>query len=74
MERTTISIPEELLERLRTIASERGTSVAAIVREALEEKTKSHRPRPKSIGMFASGHSDTARSAGDIKTVPRSWR
>lgn len=69
-----MSIPEELLKRLRLIAAERGTSVAALVREALEEKARSYRPRPRSLGIGASGHSDTARLAGEQRAEPRSWR
>lgn len=45
MERTTISIPDELLRRLRIIAAERRTSIAALVREALEERVTTYRPR-----------------------------
>jgi hypothetical protein len=41
MERTIISIPDELLQRLRVMAAERRTSIAALVREALEEKARS---------------------------------
>jgi metal-responsive CopG/Arc/MetJ family transcriptional regulator len=74
MERTTISIPDELLQRLRLIAAERRTSIAALVREALDEKVKSHRPLPRSWGIGASGHADTASKAGDIRPEPRSWR
>lgn len=74
MERTTISIPDELLQRLRVIAAERRTSMAALVREALEEKARSYRPRPRSLGIGASGHSDTARLAGEQRSEPRSWR
>lgn len=74
MERTTISLPEELLGRLRVIAAERRTSMAALIREALEEKSASHRPRPKSLGIGDSGHSDTSRRAGEERAVPRPWR
>ncbi|MBI4312186.1 MAG: ribbon-helix-helix protein, CopG family [Chloroflexi bacterium] len=74
MKRTTISIPEELLQRLRMIAAERRTSMAALVREALEEKARSYRPRPRSWGIGASGYTDTASNAGDIQPEPRSWR
>ena len=74
MLRTTISIPEELLQRLRVMAAERRTSIAALVREALEEKARSHRPRPRSLGIGASGYTDTASKAGDLRPVPRSWR
>ena len=74
MERTTISISDELLQRLRVIAAERRTSMAALVREALEEKVKSYRPRPRSLGIGASGYTDTATKAGDLRPEPRSWR
>jgi metal-responsive CopG/Arc/MetJ family transcriptional regulator len=74
MVRTTISLPEELLDRLRTVAAERRTSMAELVREALQEKVARHRPRPKSLGIGASGISDTARAAGDERPPPRSWR
>jgi metal-responsive CopG/Arc/MetJ family transcriptional regulator len=74
MERTTISIPEALLGRLRLIAAERRTSIAALVREALEEKVKSFRPRPRSLGIGASGHTDTARRSAGERPEPRSWR
>lgn len=74
MERTTISLPEELLKRLRLIAAERGTSMAALVREALEEKSASYRPKPRSLGIGDSGHTDTSIRAGEERAVPRSWR
>lgn len=74
MLRTTISLSDELLQRLRVMAAERRTSIAALVREALEEKAKSYRPRPRSLGIGASGHSDTARLAGEQRAEPRSWR
>lgn len=74
MERTTISLPEELLQRLRVIAAERRTSIAALVREALEEKARSYRPRPRSWGIGASVYTDTASKAGDMLPEPRPWR
>ena len=74
MQRTTIVTPAHLLKRLRQMAAERGTSMAALIREALEEKVDSHRPRPRSIGMGASGHRDTAQRAGEERPQPRSWR
>jgi metal-responsive CopG/Arc/MetJ family transcriptional regulator len=51
MERTTISLPEELLQRLRLIAAERRTSMAALIREAVEEKVRNHPAKPRSLGM-----------------------
>jgi metal-responsive CopG/Arc/MetJ family transcriptional regulator len=74
MKRTTISLPDALLERLRLIAAERRTSMAALIREAVEEKVQGHRPRPRSLGIGASGHTDTARLAGEERPEPRSWR
>ena len=74
MERTTISIPQELLKRLRLMAAERRTSMASLVREALEEKASSYRPRPRSLGIGASGHTDTARRTTEERVAPRSWR
>lgn len=76
MERTTISLPENLIKQLRIQAAERRTSMAALIREAIEEKVAAtaRRPRPKSLGIAASGHTDTARSATDLHLEPRSWR
>ena len=74
MERTTISIPEELLQRLRLMAAERHTSIASLVREALEAKARSHRARPRSLGIGASGQADTARRSAEERVEPRSWR
>jgi len=74
MERTTISIPNELLEQLRKMAAEKRTSMAFLIREALEEKAKAYRPPPRSLGMGSSGHTDTARRASDERPEPRPWR
>lgn len=60
MQRTTFSLPEELLGRLRRIAAEEGTSMAALVREAVKEKVEDRRPKPQSLRIGASRHSDTA--------------
>lgn len=48
--------------------------MAKLIREALEDKVRAHRPRPRSIGIGASGHADTAREMGSRRTPPRSWR
>jgi metal-responsive CopG/Arc/MetJ family transcriptional regulator len=74
MERTTISLPDGLLKRLRVLAAERGTSMAEVIRGAIEEAVSSHRPRPRSLGIGASGHSDTARRTAEERPEPRSWR
>ena len=70
--RTTVSMPSELLDRLSLMAAERRTSVAALVREALEEKVGGRRPRPRSLGVGASGYRDTARLAGEERPQLRS--
>lgn len=63
MKRTTIMADEETLERLRGIARDRGVSFAEIAREALEAKAKQYRPKPRWIGMFDSGYTDTSELA-----------
>ncbi len=67
-------LPPDLLKRLRRVAAEREMSVAALVREALEEKVSEHRPRPRSLGIGSSGFSDTARRTAQERSVPRAWR
>ena len=74
MQRTTISIPDHLRQRLRALAAERRVSLAAIVREALEEKAAQYRPRPRSLGIGASGVRDTARRTAGERPEPRPWR
>ncbi len=74
MDRTTITLDEETRRRLRRIAAERGISMAALVREAIEVAVERHAPKPRSLGAGASGHGDTARRTGDERPEPRPWR
>lgn len=74
MERTTLSIPGPLLERLRVAAAERRVSMAELVREALEAKLGALRPTPRSLGIGASGQQHTARAISDERPEPRPWR
>jgi predicted transcriptional regulator len=74
IERTTVSLPRELIARLRVMAIERHTSMAAIIREALEEKAARARPKPKSIGMGESQYTDTGERLANERQPPRSWR
>jgi hypothetical protein len=53
MTRTTISLPVQLLWRLKVIAAERGVSMAELVRKTLEERVAENRPRPR-LGVFES--------------------
>lgn len=74
MERTTLSLPEPLLRRLKLIAADRGVSMAAVIRDSLEETAARFRPRPRSLGIGDSGHTDTARRTAEERPAPRSWR
>ena len=74
MKRTTISFEEPTLKRLRQVAAERETSIAEFIRDAVEEKLATMRPKPKSLGAGASGFSDTARRAGEEWPEPPPWR
>lgn len=72
MKRIIISVPEDLLERTRLRAADEGESMASFIRRAVEERLASDRPRPRSLGAGASGHTDTARRTGDERPEPRS--
>jgi hypothetical protein len=74
MARTSISVDEATLLELHRLALERRTSLAAIVREALQEKLASARRKPRSLGMGASGYSDTGRRTGAEWPEPPPWR
>lgn len=74
MDRTTLSLEIETRARLRLIAAERGISMAALIREAIDETIERHAPRPRSLGVAASGAADTARRAGEERPEPRAWR
>jgi hypothetical protein len=73
MERITVRADRELLARLRALARERKVSLAEVVREALDEKAKEFRPKPKIIGMFSSDRSDGSMAASEPQP-PVSWR
>jgi metal-responsive CopG/Arc/MetJ family transcriptional regulator len=74
MERTTIVLPENLRKQARRAAAERGVSMSQLIREALEEKLRSERPKPKSIGIGYSPLSDISEKAGEIEYEPDPWR
>lgn len=74
MDRTTITLDVETRTRLRRIAADRGMSMAALIREAIDATVEQHAPKPRSLGVGASGTPDTARRAGDQHPEPRSWR
>ena len=75
MDRTTIMLDVETRTQLRTIAAERGVSMAALIREAIDVTIERHRTAvPKSLGVGASGTTDTSRLAGEQRPEPRTWR
>ena len=74
MNRTTLMLPDEVRDRLRRLAADRGVSMATLVREAIDEKLERTRPMPRSLGIGASGTTDTARRTGDERPEPREWR
>ena len=73
MQRTTVLFPDDLKGRLRQIAADRYTSMAALLREAAEEQAQRYRPLPNSLGIGDSGLTDTARRIEE-RPAPRSWR
>jgi len=48
--------------------------MAEVIREAIEDTVSRHRPRPRSLGVGASGHGDTARRTTEERPEPRPWR
>jgi hypothetical protein len=67
-------LSEDLHARVRRLAADRGVSMATVVREALEEIVGRARPRPRSLGVDASGFTDTARRTATERPEPRAWR
>jgi hypothetical protein len=59
MVRTTVMADQIVMERLKGLAAQRGVSLSALIREALEEKSREYRPKPR-LGIARSGGGDTA--------------
>lgn len=59
-----------VMERLKSLAAERGVSLAVVVREALEEKSREYRPKPTWIGMFASDEPSDVASTLATERIP----
>jgi hypothetical protein len=73
VKRTTIVAPEATLERLRTLARERGVSFSEIVREALDEKAAEYRPKPTFFGIASSVRTDIASTEATEPVPPEPW-
>jgi hypothetical protein len=67
MRRLMIQAEPELIERTKRRASERGVSVAQVVREAIEHELGDEPQQPpfSLIGAFHSGRSDLSRLASE---------
>ena len=66
MQKTTVMLPEGLYQRIKRIAAERGESMGALIRESLEGTANTYQPRPRSLGMGASGRSDTSERIDEL--------
>jgi hypothetical protein len=74
MRRVTIAAPDDLIERLRREATDRGVSLAIVIREALENKARSYRPKPRSLGIGDSGRTDVSQRTAEEPITPDPWR
>jgi Arc/MetJ-type ribon-helix-helix transcriptional regulator len=74
MERTTVVLPNELRERLRLVAAERGVSMADLIREGAEEVLRKYRPKLRIFGIAESARGDVSRRSTVEPVVPEPWR
>ncbi|HXF71913.1 MAG TPA: ribbon-helix-helix protein, CopG family [Actinomycetota bacterium] len=74
MIRTTVMADERTMERLRALARERGVPLSHVVREALEEKARQYRPKPRSLGIGSSGPNRVASTLATEPQPPAPWR
>jgi hypothetical protein len=63
-----------MLEALQNWAAERRISMAALIREALEEKLARRKVPLTLCGVVSSGYNDTSELAGEVRPEPRPWR
>lgn len=66
-ERFELLVPQNLLERLKVVAGERGTSVASVVRMALENEMRHGEPAIAKTERIVSASID--RLARDLRTL-----
>ena len=79
MQRLMIQAEPELVERAKRRASERGVSVAQVVREAMEHELgpaedEKIPPPLRCIGIARSGRSDLSRRASEDEYEPEPFR
>jgi hypothetical protein len=72
MKRMMIQADEALLRRARSVAADRGVSVAQVVRDALERElgAAGAQPEIRSVGAFRSVDGDLSLRASDDEFVP----
>jgi hypothetical protein len=81
MIRTQISLTEAQIRRLRREATARGTSIAAVIRDAVDqvvpderEAVRARRERALAmIGAFASGGRNTSESHDEVLGEETRW-
>lgn len=81
MIRTQISLSEDQMRRLRRAARERGVSIAAVIREAVDrtvpdadsDRVARQRRAFDLAGAFDSGHRDTAERHDDLLAEEQRW-
>ena len=66
-ERFELLVPQDLLERLKVVAGERGTSVASVVRMALENEMRHGEPAIAKTERIVSASID--RLTRDLRTL-----
>ena len=66
-ERFELLVPQDLLERLKVVAGERGTSVASVVRMALENEMRHGEPAIAKTERIVSASID--RLSRDLRTL-----
>lgn len=66
-ERFELLVPQDLLERLKVVAGERGTSVASVVRMAIENEMRHGEPAIAKTERIVSASID--RVARDLRTL-----
>lgn len=76
MKRVMFQADEELIERVRRRADERGVSFAQMVREALEQAVGPATPPPPTsiVGIFASPDGDLSERASRDEYEPSPFR
>jgi hypothetical protein len=79
MARVTFNIPDDLEADIKRLATGRGVSVPELIRRVVTDYARENvtrersgpRPKPRSLGIGNSGHTDTAQLASDFGLMIR---